>query len=523
MSGARSDGPSRPIPVARRALYAALTLLAFALLLEAALALLGLGSGSQLLASRGFAHDARYVVADDEHPGGWRVLLTGSAQDAVVVPPKGERLRVLLIGGSNVAGWPTNVFNGLLDAARPDPGFEVINIGRAGYGSERMRVLLEQSLAMRPDIVVIHEGHNEFVERGFAWELLGQWKSPAVLHGLDLAMRLRALAWPVEVLRERRDAARTPGQPAGPDTPRDRLFEGLTYAQTQVFYQAYRENFAAMIDAARAAGAAVQLSTVVSNPFVAPEGSTPAPELSPEALRELTELRSHALALIPARFRHGLVATPGDPVIRVDARDWGHVIPHEELQARLARTGLAPAPRLRTLAGDLAAAPYWNPPAAWSPRAAELMATFAQVCERQLSESEARDLRAAASSYDEALKLSPDHPDTLFEDGLCHYLLGDDARAEVLLRAAMNADRSPTKGNDVVNDILRGLAAERAGDSGFDFVDLDALWRARSPQGLLGYEVMLDHCHLHLRARPILLADLVPAVVQLAPAAIAAR
>ena len=49
------------------------------------------------------------------------------------------------------------------------------------------------------------------------------------------------------------------------------------------------------------------------------------------------------------------------------------------------------------------------------------------------------------------------------------------------------------------------------------------VWRARSPQGLLGYEVMLDHCHLHLLARPILLADLVPAVVQLAPAALEAR
>lgn len=518
-----SGDPDRPISLPRRAAYALLTLVLFAALLEGALALLGLGGENRLMASRGFAHGARYVVPDAEHPGGWRVQITGSAQDAIVVPPRDERVRVLLLGGSNTAGWPTNVFRGLLDAALSGPGFELINVGRAGYGSERMRILLEQCLEMRPDIVVIHEGHNEFVERGFAWELLGQWRSPAVLDALDAAMRLRALALPVERLRERRDAAGTPALPSLEGQPRDRIFEGLTFDQTQVFYRAYRENFAAMIDDARAAGARVQLSTVVSNPFVAPEVSTPAPGLSEPELRELAALRQRALALIPARFRHGLVATPGDPVIRLDARDWGHVIPQEELHARLARTGLAPAPPLRALQGELASAPYWNPPAAWSPRAAELMGTVSQVCGRELSEAEAADLRAATTSYDQALALSVDHPDTLFEAGLCHYLLGDDARAEQLLRAAMNADRAPTKGNDLVNGILRELAAERAGDAGFDFVDLDQLFRARSPQGLLGYEVMLDHCHLHLLARPILLADLVPSVVGLARDVIAGR
>jgi hypothetical protein len=518
-----SGDPDRPISLPRRAAYALLTLVLFAALLEGALALLGLGGENRLMASRGFAHGARYVVPDDEHPGGWRVQITGSAQDAIVVPPRDGRVRVLLLGGSNTAGWPTNVFRGLLDAALPGPGFELINVGRAGYGSERMRILLEQCLEMRPDIVVIHEGHNEFVERGFAWELLGQWQSPAVLDALDAAMRLRALALPVELLRARRDAAGPIALPSLEGKPRDRIFEGLTFDQTQVFYRAYRENFAAMIAAARAAGARVQLSTVVSNPFVAPEVSTPTPGLSPLEQTELLALRNHALRLIPARFRHGLIATEGDPVIRLDARDWGHIIPHEELEARLARTGLAPAPPLRPCGDVLLAAPYWNPPAAWSPRTAELMGTISQVCARTLSESEAQDLRSAAWTYGEALKLSPDHPDTLFEAGLCHYLLGDDARAEQLLRAAMNADRAPTKGNDLVNGILRELAAERAGDAGFGFVDLDQLFRARSPHGLLGYEVMLDHCHLHLLARPILLADLVPSVVELARGVLAER
>jgi hypothetical protein len=45
---------------------------------------------------------------------------------------------------------------------------------------------------------------------------------------------------------------------------------------------------------------------------------------------------------------------------------------------------------------------------------------------------------------------------------------------------------------------------------------VDALFRERSPQHLVGYEVMYDNCHPHLLARTIILEDLAPAVIELA-------
>ena len=110
------------------------------------------------------------------------------------------------------------------------------------------------------------------------------------------------------------------------------------------------------------------------------------------------------------------------------------------------------------------------------------------------------------------LALCPDDPTTLYAQGLCTYMLGeDDARAASLLQEAAVADRAPTKGNDLTNGIVRELAAAHAADAGLRFVDMDEVWRARCPQGA---GLMLDSCHLR-RRRLILVEDFVPALVEL--------
>jgi hypothetical protein len=181
-------------------------------------------------------------------------------------------------------------------------------------------------------------------------------------------------------------------------------------------------------------------------------------------------------------------------------------------------------PRLRPHTGRLQAAPFWSDPDDWTDRVLELLAVFEQLHARQLTADERASLQRALAAGDEALALCPDDPETLFALGLCVYLLGgDDARAAQLLHAAAAADRAPTKGNDRTNGIVRELAAAHATDEDVRFIDLEALFASRCPQGLPGYEVLMDNCHLHPAARLILIDDLVPDLVALGRRVLADR
>jgi tetratricopeptide (TPR) repeat protein len=85
-------------------------------------------------------------------------------------PPGG--LRVFFLGGSAAAGWPyheTPYHNAALLEAKlkrlyPGRPVEVINMGAGTYGSHRVKVILEEVLRYHPDLVVLYNGNNEFLE-----------------------------------------------------------------------------------------------------------------------------------------------------------------------------------------------------------------------------------------------------------------------------------------------------------------------------------------------------------------------
>ncbi len=507
------------LPPGRRALYGLLTLLLFAALLEGALAAAGLGdSRGRLSLSRGFSPSARYLVRDTDRPGWWRTQMNGGEAPEIEVPPRGAAVRVVMVGGSNVAGFRTDHLDQALDRALPDPGFEVVNLGRAGYGSERELILLRQALAaLEPDIALVYVGHNEFVEGGFALELSqGGW-APLATRVADSLLGLRSVCATVDLMTAR--AAGT-GSPMLPEERRKRsaVFRDMTPERAAVFYDVFRRNLQAMLDSCREAGVRVLLATVVSNLFDPPYVSNPPADWDDDRRRALARARAEMHALMPARIRDGLVVTGPDrpgPHLRPD--DWGSNLPPDSLQARRARAGSRPEPpSLRPHTGRLGDAPFWSDPAVWSDKVFDLLSIFEQVHERRLTDDERAALRRATEAGERALLLCPDDPDTLYGLGLCVYLLGeDDERAAELLRAAAAADRAPTKGNDRINGILRELAAAHAGDEGIRFLDLDELFRSRCPQGLPGYEVLLDNCHLHPAARLVLVEDFVPDLVEL--------
>jgi hypothetical protein len=281
-----------------------------------------------------------------------------------------------------------------------------------------------------------------------------------------------------------------------------------------------------MVDACRAAGVRVLLATVVSNLFDPPYVSNPPGDWDEARRAALVAARDRMLALVPARLSFGLV--PEGPGLRWPhprTEDWGENLTPAQRDERRAQAGPdVTAPALRPHTGVLAGAPFWTDPSLWTPKVADAVTAFSRVCARELTDDERASLRAALAAGGEVLALCPDDPTTLYAMGLCTYMLGeDDERAAYMLSGAAMADRAPTKGNDLTNAVVRELAAAHAADAGLRFVDMDELWRARCPQGLPGYEVMLDSCHLHPAARLILVDDFAPALVELGRQVLAER
>jgi hypothetical protein len=492
-----------------------LPLLILIALLEGVLSLAGWGDpAARLSLSRGFDAQAAYLLPDPEHPGGWITQMSDDEWPETVIPPKGSRRRVVMVGGSNTRSFPERDLEARLNAAAPDPGFEVVNLGRPGYGSDRVRILVGQAEVLRPDIVLVYCGHNEFVERGFAMELRDRWRHPLLM---SLGMRLSRLRT-VNVLASALQPARAPadGAPA-PERRimRDNGFRALNYAQTRIFFEVYRDNLRAIIRSAEGYGARVLLSTVIGNMIDGPTVGTPDPGIPGEGRARLRSLSAQVGRLLPARLVSGIVQTgPDAPPYRLRPFDWGDNLLPEARQERAVEPVAVQAPPLRPLLPPLDGGPYWLDPVFWSESALAVVRTASAFHARELSDAERADVRHAVALLEEALAIAPDDPMSLHRLAWCIYLLGgDDARAVQLFRDASRYDRAPTRGNDVTNGIVRETAAEFPD---VEFVDAEALFAACCPGGLIGYELMMDNCHLHRAVRPLLMQAFVGPIVELA-------
>lgn len=75
--------------------------------------------------------------------------------------------RVIVFGESSVTGWPDEKWGGfprLLRDRLQKNGIqiEIINAGVSGFHSGKIRAVFNQTLALKPDLVVFYMGHNEY-------------------------------------------------------------------------------------------------------------------------------------------------------------------------------------------------------------------------------------------------------------------------------------------------------------------------------------------------------------------------
>lgn len=285
---------------------------AFFCILEAALWAVGV---EPLLSERdpfeGFSRQVRVFEADPSR-GVYRTpprALRHSfnyQEFAVRKPPNG--FRVFTLGGSSAYGFPwgasvafTRVLGEALRASFPDRAIEAINAAGMSYGSHRLRILAHEVLDYDPDVLVVFEGHNEFVEQRFYRHVL---ERPRRLDALRAALyrwrlysaaaRLYQRALRAAGRRPEAAAGRPPAALLGLDVDRE-YAKAVTDAEKEEARARLEENFRAIVAEAERSGVRVVLCTVPSNVSDwAPNESSFGPEVGLEARQRVSSLLARA-------------------------------------------------------------------------------------------------------------------------------------------------------------------------------------------------------------------------------------
>ncbi len=475
--------------------------------------LAGLGAGEVVDTnnwSRGFDPTARYLVPLEESPGAWQTRFKHKTYPEVTIPAKSAKVRVITFGGSNVHGFPTRYLKNLLnrkarglnreeleadsiakDDDPPEELFEVINLGRPGYGSERVKFIFEQALReLEPDVVILYTGHNEFVERGFQLDLevasVGGWAQGP----LALARETRLFNSLAQhfAARNQVPSSTRQAEPEAWDNEYSKFIH-ITYAETQAYFQALQANVAAMCEMATQRGVPMILSTVVYNRLSVPHSSTFSAGVSQEDIAHFESKRMAALDALPRYLQqllplgeekrlHGL----DFEVRRPDRSREPVTFPLEDFDGWRAATGLLANrdPRMR-------------PEECWSESVKPFYAALQLFQQRALGNKPRGAIVQAEKDMHGALAIIPDHPRALFELALIESLLErDPKRIRELFERAAALDRAPRKGSEATNDLVREVAAEFPS---ITLLDMDRALQACVPNGLIGWEWMADHCH----------------------------
>ncbi len=287
----KPDAPeTADLPLWKKALFSLLATVLFFTLLEAGLAVAGIGTRPALEDPfLGFASSAP-LFAEGTDADGQPVLATAAGKRGFFNVQQFRRdkppgtYRVFCLGGSTTYGRPyadATSFCGwlraLLPAADPTRDWEVVNAGGISYASYRVARVMDELAGYEPDLFVVYTGHNEFLEERTYGNLrdlpqvvkwaVGQlartriWTAASALYDRVRAggptERSGSGTNPVTVLpaevRAKLDHSIGPDLYERDDASRDAILEH------------YRFSLRRMVGVSRAAGAEVLLVTPASN------------------------------------------------------------------------------------------------------------------------------------------------------------------------------------------------------------------------------------------------------------------
>ncbi len=348
-----------------------------------------------------------FLRPDPGREGGWIPEYQGGKSSPRPIPPKGEARRVLLFGGSNTRSFQHGKLPQALQVAGQGQEYEVVNLGRSGWGSERVRRIYAQALdRLEPDVCVIYAGHNELTEAGFAMDVEANWSSDWMRSAGELALRSRTVNLLAAGMTEEESGS---GRSWESEYTK---YQGIHFEQTRRFYRHYEENLREMCADAQRRGIEVVLCTLIYNRFSVPFASNYAPDVPEERRDKCRRFYVRARKSMPDFLQQILVRESYDN-LRLHFFDWGRsreaglMGVEGELEREL--------PGQRESLGALAAV---DP--LWGDVRSEKVFTFYAALERlhAARASGELDLRPVEKLLARALGLVPDHPHALFALGL---------------------------------------------------------------------------------------------------------
>jgi hypothetical protein len=282
-------------------------------------------------------------------------------------------------------------------------------------------------------------------------------------------------------------------------------FSDLPWSDTIKIWSAYEENLRYMGRLAQAQGVPMLLCTPVWNRLSSPRVDTPPPGLTSEVIDQARRLHRRARKHYPAPLTELL---PRKEQQRVHLFNWGgpgKVFKDGRLQE--------PLPELRPSLGWLADQdPKLYMEREWHPKVRAWYASLSWLYGSRTAEEE-KSLHRAAKLLEEGLEILPESAILRFDMAMVRYAAGErgpDIRAA--FEEAARLDRAPRKANPHSNERVHRVAAEL---EGVHLFDADKRFAEGSPDGLVGWEWMTDHCHLSHGAGGALLRDIADEVAGL--------
>jgi len=180
-----------------------------------------------------------------------------------------DGLRLFCLGGSSSFGYPwgaeaafTSIVGEALAAAHPDRSVEAVNASGVSYAMHRLAIVADELSAYDPDVFLVYEGHNEFVETAFYDSLK---RRSQIRTRLEYAL---AHSRVYSGLRLAIDWLRTPRQAAAGELEA-RVSRDETHVRSpeekEAIVAEFRGNLERLVARARAAGVKVVLATVPCN------------------------------------------------------------------------------------------------------------------------------------------------------------------------------------------------------------------------------------------------------------------
>ncbi len=229
----------------------------------------------------GFGYDPRFLVPRrvdgeaflGENPRfGWRFFpkdIARGPQRFLIARDKPDGVRrVFVLGESAAMGDPSPAFGiprmlqAMLEAARPDERFEVVNAAMTAINSHVIRVIGRECLEHEADAVVIYAGNNEVVGPFGVGSVFGIPGADRALVRLMVAIR----EWRIGQLADALAARLRPPPPAWTGME---AFLGTRLAfedpRLGAVTAAFRENLADVCDRASARGVPVVVATMAVN------------------------------------------------------------------------------------------------------------------------------------------------------------------------------------------------------------------------------------------------------------------